>query len=412
MSLPRVVVTGFGIVSSLGKNRTDVWQALISGESGAAFDQNFADHGFRSQVSAPPKLRALDVLDRKSQRFMGETAGLAYVAAQEAIATAELEESHIQSPRTALIVGSGGPSTGVQVNIADTVRARGARKVGPTLVPKIMSSGVSAVLSTLLKTQGVSYSISSACSTSAHCIGHAMELIQLGKADRALAGGAEEVHWTMAAAFDAMGAMSANQNGSPASASRAYDANRDGFVISGGSSILVLESLESAKSRGAPILAELVGYGASADGYDMVAPSGEGAVRCMRQALSQAGNPKIDYVNTHGTSTPIGDVKELSALADVFGGSHHAPPLSSTKSLSGHALGAAGSNEAVYCLLMMQNNTIIASAHIDELDKEAENFDVVQKNRSGTINYALSNSFGFGGTNATLIFKSIYTSGH
>ena len=407
MSLPRVVITGFGLVSSLGGNRAEVWDALQSGTSGQVFDTSFADHGFRCHVSAPPKVRALDVLDRKTQRFMGETAGLAYLAAQEAVEAAGLSEAEVRSPRTALIVGSGGPSTSVQVGIADTVRARGARKVGPTLVPKIMSSGVSAVLSTLLQTQGPSYSISSACSTSAHCLGHAMELIQLGKADRALAGGAEEVDWTMAVAFDAMGAMSAGRNATPTSASRAYDADRDGFVISGGGSILVLESLEVAEARGAPILAELVGYGASADGYDMVAPSGEGAVRCMRQALDQAGHPTIDYINTHGTSTPLGDTRELEALAEVFGGPSRVPPLSSTKSLSGHALGAAGSNEAAYCLLMMQHRTLIASAHIDKLDDQAAGFDIVQRNRVGTINHVLSNSFGFGGTNATLIFRAV-----
>lgn len=406
MNLPRVVITGFGIISSLGANKEEIWDALKSGRSGISFEQSFADHGFRCHISARPKVTALEVLDRKTQQFMGETAGLAYLAAQEAIESAGLSEEDVQSERTALIVGSGGPSTDIQVSIADTARERGARKVGPTLVPKIMSSGTSAVLSTLLKTKGASYSISSACSTSAHCIGHAMELIQLGKADRALAGGAEEVHWTMAAAFDAMGAMSAGRNDNPETASRAYDASRDGFVISGGGSILVLESLDAANARGANIIAEIVGYGASADGFDMVAPSGEGAVRCMRQALQQAGNPQIDYINTHGTSTPVGDTRELSALAEVFGGEEHVPAISSTKSLSGHALGAAGSNEASYCLLMLQNKMIAASAHIEELDESAQKFDIVQENRYGELNYLLSNSFGFGGTNATLIFKA------
>ena len=403
--LPRVVVTGLGIISSLGGNQGEVWQALEGGISGIAAEPSFAEHGFRCQISARPKITALTVLDRKTRRFMGELAGLAYLAALEAIETSGLTEAQVQSSRTALIVGSGGPSMEVQVGIADTVRARGARKVGPTLVPKIMSSGVSAVLSTLLKTKGPSYSISSACSTSAHCLGHAMELIQLGKADRVLTGGAEELHWTMAAAFDAMGAMSSGRNDLPATASRAYDTGRDGFVISGGASLFVLESLDSAQARGAPILAELVGYGASADGYDMVAPSGEGAVRCMQIALAQAGNPKIDYINTHGTSTPVGDVRELEAWAEVFGGAAQVPPLSSTKSLSGHALGAAGSNEAAYCLAMMQKDLAIASAHIETLDEGFQAFDIIRENRPGRLDHVLSNSFGFGGTNATLIFK-------
>ena len=403
--LPRVVVTGLGIISSLGGNQDEVWQALEGGISGIAAEPSFAEHGFRCQISARPKITALKVLDRKTQRFMGELAGLAYLAALEAIETSGLTEAQVQSSRTALIVGSGGPSVDVQVGIADTVRARGARKVGPTLVPKIMSSGVSAVLSTLLKTKGPSYSISSACSTSAHCLGHAMELIQLGKADRVLTGGAEELHWTMAVAFDAMGAMSSGRNDLPATASRAYDTGRDGFVISGGASLFVLESLDSAQARGAPILAELVGYGASADGYDMVAPSGEGAVRCMQIALAQAGNPKIDYINTHGTSTPVGDMRELEALAEVFGGAAQVPPLSSTKSLSGHALGAAGSNEAAYCLAMMQKDLAIASAHIETLDEAFQAFDIIRENRPGRLDHVLSNSFGFGGTNATLIFK-------
>lgn len=407
VGLRRVVVTGFGLISSLGGNQQEVWDALKSGTSGIAADKSFADRGFRCQISARPKVTALEVLDRKTQRFMGETSGLAYLAALEAIDSAGLTPEQVQSPRTALIVGSGGPSTTIQIDIADTVRERGARRVGPTLVPKIMSSGPSAVLSTLLKTQGPSYSISSACSTSAHCIGNAMELIQLGKADRALAGGAEEVDWTMAVAFDAMGAMSAGRNDAPASASRAYDADRDGFVISGGGSILVLEALDVAEARGAPILAEIVGYGASADGYDMVAPSGEGAKRCMQAALDQAGNPKIDYINTHGTSTPVGDTRELSALAEVFGGAENVPPISSTKSLSGHALGAAGSNEASYCLLMMANQTIVASAHIENVDEDAQGFDIVQENREGPLTHVLSNSFGFGGTNATLIFRKV-----
>ena len=407
MGLRRVVVTGFGLVSSLGNNKNEAWQSLQSGTSGVAFDKSFADRGFRSHVSARPKTTALDIIDRKTQRFMGETSGLAYLAALESIDSAGLSETEVQSPRTALIVGSGGPSTNVQVDIADTVRERGARRVGPTLVPKIMSSGTSAVLSTLLKTQGPSYSISSACSTSAHCIGNAMELIQLGKADRALAGGAEEVHWTMAIAFDAMGAMASNHNEAPERASRAYDTDRDGFVISGGGSILVLEAMDMAEKRGAPILAELVGYGASADGYDMVAPSGEGAVRCMKAALEQAGNPQIDYINTHGTSTPVGDTRELRALATVFGSADKVPPISSTKSLSGHALGAAGSNEAAYCLLMMANNMAIASAHIETLDEQAQGFDVLQENRVTPLSHVLSNSFGFGGTNTTLIFKKL-----
>ncbi len=404
--LRRVVVTGFGLISSLGGNKEEVWHSLKNGTSGVHFEESFAERNFRCHIAARPKVTALEVLDRKTQRFMGETSGLAYLAAQEAIEHAGLSEDQVQSPRTALIVGSGGPSMGVQVEIADTVRERGARKIGPTLVPKIMSSGPSAVLSTLLKTQGPSYSITSACSTSAHCIGNAMELIQLGKVDRALAGGAEEVGWPMAAAFDAMGAMSSARNDTPTAASRAYDSTRDGFVISGGGSIFVLEALEVAQARGATILAEVVGYGASADGHDMVAPSGEGAVRCMKMALDQAGNPEIDYINTHGTSTPVGDTKELGALIEVFGSPEQVPPISSTKSLSGHALGAAGSNEAAYCMLMMQNQLAVASAHIEELDEGADGFDIIQENRAGALTYVLSNSFGFGGTNATLIFKA------
>ena len=405
MSLRRVVVTGYGIVSSLGANKKEVWAALRDGISGTHYEDSFATRGFRCHIAARPKVTALDVLDNKTARFMGETSGLAYLAAQEAIEHAGLSEGEIQNDRTALLVGSGGPSMGVQIDIANTVNEKGARRVRPTQVPKIMSSGPSAVLSTLLKTKGPSYSITSACSTSAHCIGNAMELIQLGKVDRALAGGAEEVDWPMAAAFDAMGAMSSN-NEVPETASRAYDAARDGFVISGGGSILILEALEVAQARGATIYAELVGYGASADGHDMVAPSGEGAVRCMKMALAQAGSPKIDYINTHGTSTPVGDEKELSALAQVFGGKDQIPALSSTKSLSGHALGAAGSNEAVYCLEMMANQTAIASAHIENADAIGDGIDILTENRSGPLDYVLSNSFGFGGTNATLIFKA------
>lgn len=407
MSLRRVVVTGFGIVSSLGGNRAEVWDALKNGISGVHHEPAFADRGFRCHVAARPKVTAMEVLDKKTKRFMGESSGLAYIAALEAIEHADLDEETVQSPRTALIVGSGGPSMNVQIDIAKTVEEKGARRVGPTHVPKIMSSGPSAVLSTLLKTKGPSYSITSACATSVHCIGNAMELIQLGKADTALAGGSEEVDWPMAAAFDAMGAMSSGRNDDPAGASRAYDAGRDGFVISGGGSVLVLEALETAEARGATILAEIVGYGASADGYDMVAPSGEGAIRCMRMALEQAGNPKIDYINTHGTSTPVGDERELAALSEVFGGADKVPATSSTKSLSGHALGAAGSNEAAYCLLMMENDTAVASAHIEDLDEKAAGIDILQENREGPLTHILSNSFGFGGTNGTLIFKKV-----
>ena len=401
----RVVVTGYGIISSLGGNKAEVWESLKNGISGSHHEESFASRSFRSHIAARPKVTALDVLDNKTARFMGETSALAYLAALEAIEHSGLSEEQVQSEDTALLVGSGGPSMGIQIDIAKTVEEKGARRVRPTQVPKIMSSGPSAVLSTQLKTKGASYSITSACSTSAHCIGNAMELIQLGKADRALAGGAEEVLWPMAAAFDAMGAMSSN-NDSPTSASRAYDSSRDGFVISGGGSILVLEALEVAQERGATIYGELVGYGATADGHDMVAPSGEGAVRCMKQALKQAGNPKIDYINTHGTSTPVGDERELAALTEVFGGKDKVPALSSTKSLSGHALGAAGSNEAVYCLEMMANNTAVASAHISEMDSIADGIDVLTENREGKLTYVLSNSFGFGGTNATLIFKA------
>ena len=402
--MKRVVVTGLGIVSSIGNNRQEVVESLKNGRSGIVFSEIYKEMGLRSQVEGAIKIELDDLIDRKIRRFMGDGAAFNYVAMQQAIDDSGLEECEISNFRTGLVMGSGGPSTANVVEAADILRSKGVKQVGPYRVPRAMSSTNTACLATPFKIKGVNYSITSACATSAHCIGHAMELIQMGKQDVVFAGGGEEVHWTMSVLFDAMGAMSSKYNDTPTTASRPYDESRDGFVISGGGGVLVIEELEHAKARGAKIYAELVGYGATSDGYDMVQPSGEGAVRCMQQAMATVDG-KIDYVNAHGTSTPVGDTKELEALRAVFGGGN-VPWVSSTKSLTGHALGAAGVNEAIYSLLMMQNNFLSASANITNLDAGAAGIPIVRELQENvTLNTIMSNSFGFGGTNATLIFQ-------
>jgi 3-oxoacyl-[acyl-carrier-protein] synthase-1 len=399
----RVVVTGIGIVSSIGNNRQEVTEALRQGRSGIDFSEEYRELGFRSHVYGSIKLNVDDLIDRKVRRFMGDGAAFNYLAMQEAILDAGLRENEVSNPRTGLVMGSGGPSTANLLLAWDSFREKGVKKVGPYMVPRTMSNTNSACLATPFRIKGVNYSISSACATSAHCIGNGAEQIQLDKQDIVFAGGGEEVHWTMTVLFDAMGALSSKYNDAPTTASRPYDETRDGFVISGGGGVLVLEELEHAQARGAKIYAELVGYGATSDGYDMVQPSGEGAVRCMRQAMSTAADP-IDYINAHGTSTPIGDIKELQAVREVFG--DNIPPIASTKSLSGHALGAAGVHEAIYSLLMMEAGFISASANIRHLDPGADGVPVVRERIDrATLNTVMSNSFGFGGTNATLIFQ-------
>jgi 3-oxoacyl-[acyl-carrier-protein] synthase-1 len=392
-----------GIVSCLGNTAEEVRDSLYSGRSGIALCQAQIDAGMRSHVAGIPQIDLAEHIDRKQWRFMGDAAGYAYLSLQQAIAQAGLSETQVSNPRTGIVAGSGGASSASQVEAADILRERGIRRVGPYRVTQTMGSTVSACLATPFQIKGVNYSISSACSTSAHCIGHAMELIQLGKQDVVFAGGGEELHWTMSALFDAMGALSTQYNATPERASRAYDADRDGFVIAGGGGMLVLESLAHATARGAPILAELVGYGATSDGYDMVAPSGEGAVRCMQQAMHGLEG-KIDYINAHGTSTPAGDIQELNALRTAFGSD--APVIGSTKSLSGHSLGAAGVQEAIYALLMMRDNFIAASANIESLDAGAEGLPIARERiDAAQLDQVMSNSFGFGGTNATLIFR-------
>ena len=403
--MKRVVVTGIGIVSSLGNNCREVLASLKALKSGIEFEPVFQQMGMRSQVAGTIKLDPKEIIDRKVFRFMGNAAAYAYIALQEAIEMAGLSEEQVSNPRTGIVAGSGGASSSAQVEAADTLRESGVKRIGPYGVTKTMSSTVSACLATSFKVKGVNYSISSACSTSAHCIGHASELIQMGKQDIVFAGGGEEISWQMASLFDAMGAMSSKYNDAPETASRAYDANRDGFVISGGGSMLVLEEYEHAKARGATILCELTGYGASSDGHDMVAPSGEGAVRCMQMALAQHGG-KVDYINAHGTSTPVGDTKELDAIREVFAGGE-VPPVSSTKSLSGHAQGAAGANEAIYSILMLQNDFICGSANIQNLDEAAAGIPIPLANQEKKLDAAMTNSFGFGGTNATLIFSRV-----
>ncbi|MGB7915965.1 MAG: beta-ketoacyl-ACP synthase I [Rhodomicrobium sp.] len=399
----RVAVTGMGIVSSIGNNSQEVLASLREGRSGLGTAKDYAERGFRCQVHGEPKLEWEAMIDRKVRRFMGSGAAWNYIAMQQAIVDAGLGEKDVSNERTGIIMGSGGPSARAIVQAADTTRAKGPRKVGPFEVPKAMSSTNSATLATPFKIKGINYSISSACSTSAHCIGNAAEMIQWGKQDLMFAGGGEELDWTLSVLFDAMGAMSSNFNDTPQKASRAYDLNRDGFVIAGGAGVLVLEELERAKARGAKIYGELAGYGANSDGFDMVAPSGEGAARCMKLAM-QGLDRKVDYINPHATATPIGDVKEIEAVREVFGSK--APLLSATKSLTGHSLGAAGVQEAIYSLLMMNNGFVCESANIDELDPAFSDMPIVRERLDNVeLNCVMSNSFGFGGTNATLIFK-------
>ena len=401
--MKRVVVTGMGIVSCLGNNVHQVMQALKAGQSGIKFKEEYRENGLRSQVAGRPDIDFHEYIDRKTMRFMAQAAGYAYISMQQAIEDAGLTPELVSNERTGLITGSGGGSQGTQVEAVETARSRGVKRVGAFAVPKTMASTTSACLATPFKIKGINYTISSACATSAHCIGNAYEQIAMGKQDIMFAGGGEEEDWRLTLLFDAMGALSSKYNDTPETASRPYDVTRDGFVISSGGGILVLEELEHAKARGANIVAEIVGYGATSDGYDMVAPSGEGAVRCMRQALASVQGD-IDYVNAHGTSTPVGDVAELKALKEVFG--DNVPKIASTKSLAGHSLGATGVHEAIYSLIMMNNNFIAASANINQLDPDAEDLPIVQSLEEGVeINRVLSNSFGFGGTNASLVFE-------
>jgi 3-oxoacyl-[acyl-carrier-protein] synthase-1 len=400
----RVVVTGMGIVSSIGNSAQEVLASLREAKSGIVKADKYAELGFRCQVHGAPKLDWESMIDRKVRRFMGAGAAWNYLAMEQAIRDAGLEDKDVSNERTGLIMGSGGPSTRAIVQAADTTREKGPKKVGPFEVPKAMSSTNSATLSTPYHIKGASYSISSACSTSAHCIGNGSEMIQWGKQDIVFAGGGEELDWTLSVLFDAMNAMSSDFNDRPEVASRAYDVNRDGFVIAGGAGVVVLEELEHARARGAKIYAELVGYGATSDGFDMVAPSGEGAARCMRLAMSNLNGQKIDYINPHATSTQIGDVKEIEAIREVFG--ENAPPISATKSLTGHSLGAAGAHEAIYSLLMMNNGFICESANIETIDPEVADMPIARKRIDNVdLNCVMSNSFGFGGTNATLVFR-------
>ena len=398
----RVVITGMGIVSSLGTNQKEVTQSLKESRPGIGFSEEARDNGLRSHVCGQINLNLPELIDRKLWRFMCPASGYTYLAMREAIEQSGLTDKHIKADTTGIIFGQGGASTVELLDAIDTHRDRGLRRVGPYRVPRTMGSTVSACLATPFKIKGVNYSISSACATSAHCIGHAAELIQLGKQDIVFAGGGEEEHWSQTMLFDAMGALSTQSNENPTKASRAYDANRDGFVIAGGGGMVVVEELEHALARGAKIYGEVVGYGATSDGYDMVAPSGEGAIRCMQMAMQNVSGP-IDYLNTHGTSTPVGDVKELAAIQAVFGQS--GVPISATKSLTGHALGAAGVNEAIYSLLMMEHNFIAPSINIDNLDEAAHGLDIVTSAREAELNTIMSNSFGFGGTNATLVMQ-------
>ncbi|MCW2275579.1 beta-ketoacyl-ACP synthase I [Rhodoblastus acidophilus] len=402
----RVVVTGLGIVSSIGDNAGEVLTSLREARSGIVRAEKYAELGFRCQVHGAPKLNPADVVDRRAMRFHADGTGWNHVAMEQAIADSGLEPGDISNPRTGIIMGSGGPSTRTVVECADLTRTKGPKRVGPFAVPKSMSSTASATLATWFKIKGVNYSISSACATSSHCIGNAAEMIQYGKQDVMFAGGCEELDWTLSVLFDAMGAMSSAYNDAPATASRAYDANRDGFVIAGGAGVLVLEEYERAKARGAKIYAELAGYGLTSDGHDMVAPSGEGAERCMRMALSTCKIP-IDYINPHATATPVGDAKEIEALRKVFG-ADKCPPISATKSLTGHSLGAAGVQEAIYSLLMQQNGFICESANIYNLDPAFADMNIIRARQDNKqLGAVLSNSFGFGGTNATLIFKHV-----
>lgn len=408
--MKRVVITGAGIVSCLGNDLDTVKEALENGRSGIRFKQEYADLGFKSCVAGSIDHDDLDTtgIDRKLKRFMSNASLYAYISALSAIKNAGLSIDTIaDNPRVSVVAASGGASTADVVAAADAMREKGLRGVGAMAVPKIMASSVSATLATGLKIKGLSYSLSSACATSSHCVGHAMELIQLGKADIVLAGGGESEHWTQSCMFDAMGAMSTQYSDTPQSASRPYDKDRDGFVIAGGGGMVVVESLESAQSRGATILAEITGYGATSDGAEMVAPSGEGAVRCMQIALAQAGLASVDYINSHGTSTPLGDITELNAIATVFGGAKQTPPISSTKSMTGHSLGAVGTQELIYCLLMMNHEFIAPTINIQNLDDAAKDFDIVTQTRQTALNSIMSNSFGFGGTNAALVIQKL-----
>lgn len=401
--MKRVVITGFGIVSCLGNDKQAVTESLREGRSGIKFQEEYEKMGMRSHVAGSVDIDLSEHIDRKVKRFMGDAAAYTYIAMQQAIEDAGLSEEQVSNIRTGLIMGSGGGSPENQVIAADILREKGIRRVGPYMVPRTMASTVSACLATPFKIKGVNYSISSACATSTHCIGNAMEQIQLGKQDIIFAGGGEEEHWAMSMLFDGMGALSSKYNETPDKASRSYDADRDGFVIAGGGGVVVLEELEHAQARGATIYAELVGYGATSDGHDMVAPSGEGAVRCMQMALSTVETP-VDYINTHGTSTPVGDVAETGAIKEVFG--ENIPPFSSSKSLCGHSLGAAGVQETIYCLLMMQNNFIQASANVDSLDEKVEGMPLVtERVDNAELNTVLTNNFGFGGTNACLVLS-------
>ena len=401
--MKRVVITGLGIISSIGNNKEEVLASLKEGKSGIEFVPEFAEVGMRSQVAGTIKLNPAELIDRKVFRFMGDAAAYAYLSMKEAIADSGLTEEQVSNDRTGLVIGAGTGSAHSQLVACDAVRGpRGVKAVGPYAVTKTMASSVSACLATPYKIRGVNYSISSACATSAHCIGHAMELIQLGKQDVVFAGGAEELSWECATEFDAMGAVSTKYNDTPTKASRAYDANRDGFVIAGGGAVVVVEELEHALDRGAKIYAEIVGYGATSDGYDMVAPSGEGAERCMKQAMATV-NGEIEYINVHGTSTPVGDVKELGAIKNVFG--EKTPAISSTKSMTGHSLGAAGAHEAIYSLLMLDNGFIAPSINIETLDEQAQGLNIVTERQDKALTTVMSNSFGFGGTNACLVFQ-------
>ena len=403
----RVVVTGMGIVSSIGNNTQEVLSSLHDARSGISRAMKQAELGFRSQVHGAPSLDPAEVVDRRAMRFLGGGAAWNHVAMEQAIRDSGLDEKDVSNERTGIIMGSGGPSTRTIVEAADITRSKGPKRVGPFAVPKAMSSTASATLATWFKIKGVNYSISSACATSNHCIGNATELIQWGKQDVMFAGGCEELDWTLSVLFDAMGAMSSKFNETPATASRAYDVNRDGFVIAGGAGVVVLEELERARARGARIYGEVVGYGATSDGYDMVAPSGEGAERCMRMALSTVKTP-VDYINPHATSTPAGDPPEIDAIRKIFGNENKCPPISATKSLTGHSLGATGAQEAIYSLLMMNNGFICESAHIQELDPAFADMPIVRKRiDNAKVGTVLSNSFGFGGTNATLVLKRL-----
>ncbi len=401
--MKRVVITGLGVISSIGNNKEEVLNSLREGKSGIEIVPDFIEMGMRSHVAGTIKLEPSELIDRKIYRFMGDAAAYAYLSMKEAIEDAGLSEEHVSNDRTGLVIGAGTGSAHNQLVACDAVRGpRGVKAIGPYAVTKTMASSVSACLATPYKIRGVNYSISSACATSAHCIGHAMELIQLGKQDIVFAGGAEELSWECATEFDAMGAVSTKYNDTPTKASRAYDANRDGFVIAGGGAVVVVEELEHALARGAKIYAEIVGYGATSDGYDMVAPSGEGAARCMRQAMATV-NGDIEYINVHGTSTPVGDVKELGAIRDVFG--DKVPAISSTKSMTGHSLGAAGAHEAIYSLLMLDNDFIAPSINIEQLDEQAQGMNIVTERQDKALTTVMSNSFGFGGTNACLVFQ-------